>query len=86
MEESMVKVDKRFVFHLAVAAVACSVQSFILEGKLDFVLRAVLAHRDATLSTVVMLFAPQFELFEFAEGDLAQGTLTVICFNDLTVV
>ena len=50
----MVEIDQSFVLHLAVATIASAEQSVILLRELDLMLRAVLAHRDATLITVVM--------------------------------
>ena len=71
MQKSVVKVNQSFVLHLAVTATASSIVSFILKAEFDFMLRAVITYWDSTLSTVVMLLAAEFELFEFSEGNLA---------------
>ena len=44
MQETMVKVDKRLILHLTVAAIASTVKSIILCTQLDLVFGAVLAN------------------------------------------
>jgi len=44
LEKPLIKVDKRLVLHLAVAAVACAVGRRVLLRKLNLVLRALLAN------------------------------------------
>lgn len=82
----VVEVDERIVLHLAVAAVAGSILSLVLQRKLDSVLRAVFAHRDAALLAILVLFAEQVKIFDGAERVEAEGTLGVLGHDYLSLV
>ena len=78
----MVEIDQSFVLHLTIAAIASTEQSVILLRELDLMLRTVLAHRDATLITVVM-FASKHS-FDRSELFVTEGTCAVLGLDDFT--
>ena len=82
----VVEVYECIVLHLAVAAVAGSILSLVLQRKLYLVLRAVFAHRDAALPAIMVLFAEQMEILDGAEGVKAEGTLGVLSHDNLSLV